>query len=483
MANMSIMEALKMIYGGQTPETNKAVGVEADLTGVNGEPGTLYNHKGEEVTDPSVTSAYEKARTGGYLDKPFKPISGISSFFNPQAANYVAEKNADYTLAPVLAGRQNSIARDIDASNFRTVRNVQGIPLTDSRISDTQGGILTGGHPTAQNMLSVNTDAERQSAGLPRMIATLEGSQNLANQASAKENLAATNERISQQPTTFSTQRNFNRLANVKSEGELGRLPTSEATLDQEAVNQLAKVTQIDPAQIALTKQELEGELGRSVSKQELLNVLLKNQGTSANIDKSLLQTKESLVPYAQTVMKNQAVGEAWDSRFRQAPGAPIGTLINQDGTVIPGTRIPGYVNMLDTINAKLPQGASSPYVTDTKGLPVKGPDGAPLMKPKPVYNAQSGATVTPAKNVLTTTHTPVISSEKPNTMSESTRDNKIVRAPSQQLSQDEDYGHSDIGHIFRKLFPNSPLGQDHDGYVWDNQLGKYIKKAKVNNQ
>lgn len=103
-------------------------------------------------------------------NKPYKQPGFGTSLFHPQVAQQIGELNNQAYQAQLA----NTVRNKVNAGNFSTVLPAFGKPLTDSSISPIQGGLLTGGNETAQNLYGANIVQSAQKEGLPDQLAASE---------------------------------------------------------------------------------------------------------------------------------------------------------------------------------------------------------------------------------------------------------------------------------------------------------------------
>lgn len=347
---MSVMDILRLMNGGQTPTENPVYGYK-QTDDPNG-PNVILDSQGTPVYDPDRVKQFQSAQKGGYVDKPYKPITGLAATFNPEAANFVAQNNT----AGVRAQSHRNITRGLTGQDLATLpRNYFPNPNLDNNANIT----LSGGNTSAVGLQGEQAASENILKRLPVSTALLGSVGNEANIQAAK-----------------------NRL--MMEQGESNRMPTAEAIRDSDVVNQLTKSLDLDPLVVQHSRNVLKGELGRDPDYNELQNFLLKNQQKTANIDSGLLDTKEQALPLLRRTLGNSIIGQAYESNFLPTPTSPYGMRINMDGTISgKPQRMPGYVNLTDSMRAKMDtsNGDIAPGIRiptrdidAATGLPIDGP-------------------------------------------------------------------------------------------------------------
>ena len=181
----ALMDILSMVYGGDHPEANPNF-TDSYTVGADGAP-TAVDSSGQPLS-PKAHDAFIKAQSAGTASQPYKPITGPAAYFSGPAAQYVAEQNANYAIAPQLAQRASDIQTGISANKYGQVRQAlsAGTPVTDPNISNTQAAIMLGNNPTAQNVYDVNSLQAKMAAGVPLSSAEKEAYQNQISNETSK---------------------------------------------------------------------------------------------------------------------------------------------------------------------------------------------------------------------------------------------------------------------------------------------------------
>lgn len=323
---------LKMMLGGKTPQANDSFGYTHDHEDINGNPLGVRDTNGDAVTDPSLINSYAKqvksgynTKTGGYNTLPYKPITGLDAAFNPAPANYVAEQNANYRLAQPLANRQQDIQQNLIGRKYDSID-----PSFWPSTSRSASAVLSP-DPSATSLLASQRAIASMNAGLPNSEAQFHSTQTQAQIEEANKALEMAKFGMTQIPTEQGTIGNANQLALKRSSGDLNRSDVTEAAENYKAINQLSKAHDLDPA-----------ELQAAISE--------------AKTHKLIASMREGMAPDLAGIEKNRIIGERYQSNYLPPPSNPIGSRINQEtGAIESGIHIPGYVSMVDAVNAKMP--------------------------------------------------------------------------------------------------------------------------------
>lgn len=347
------LELLKGIYS--KPTMNSYAGYKTS------QDGGVVDANGLDVTDDKQLAAYDKAVKSGTQNQLYQSPGFIDSVVNPQLAGSVNSANMQYQSAPYVAQQQHETALGLGASDYSKIRSLLPSQLNNPTVNDQQGYLMTGGdyNPTATGQVA--TSLQNNLNGVP----SLNSAQNIL---AAKGNLQSTL-------------------------GSLNRQPVTEATLDQEAVNRLAKETQVDPKLIQMASIRASGELGRAAGEQETLDWMQRNN----------LYRQESVIPPAQEFEAGQNkfnlgqqsllnygtaaqnVGDVYRQTHQPGLTTPFPMQVTPNlnnpsaGTITPTTTVdPTYPGMLAGIHALQQQQATvnpqASALANALGLPQKNP-------------------------------------------------------------------------------------------------------------
>lgn len=367
-----------MLGDNPIPTVNPAFGAEegSSLYSPEGSPigqEVYYDTEGN-IVDPSFVSKY--GTTSRYI-----PPTKWQQLTKPQASAYIDQLNNEYLTRPITAEQLKSIKDSQLAADASKARPYLGAGFKD--VPDDVLPLLTGGD-------------FRATTGQTEGRAVLNNLGGIANFESG-------------------TDINNAKLAQNASNAALDIQPTIIATQSAAADNALAKETGVTPLSIQLTRRELQGQLDRLPTTEELRGAILNNQlnkeknivpvqqtndlareqqfeplrlegdVTSQKFQNAVGDTKLSLTPYYKQTLKNEAVSGLAGSQ-RMPLSAEFSNMINNDGTITPNVEDPLGVNpvaqkmreiqgMQEVINGNKPQ-----EITLSSGAKV-------LIPSKPVRN------------------------------------------------------------------------------------------------
>lgn len=356
---------ISMFFGGRSPEVNPLFG------NVHQVGDKWFNSQGEDIT-----SQVEKFGTG-----PVKNPSFWNRAFNPAAARQAGEINAKYALTPAMREQEFSIEKSQGiqrAKQFLSFNQPDKYP-TPTDVPDDyalKAYMAMGGQvdPTAMNV------ARRSIVAGTRGVPETEGE-------------------------TDALEAKYKRR---QAEGMLNRQTIQEKIWDEKAVNDFSTVTGVDPKQIQLTIKQLEGELSREPTRQEVLTSALNLQKEEQELTGEKLKAEKRLLPTELSTADLVAMGKNIGAQFplgldRTSPFAhrlnPTGELVRESN--------PAYVSSMDKVEEMMKgEGAETP-VTLSSGEAVSIPQ--EVNKPASLRSlVVPGATGVSSNTVPTTATTAV---------------------------------------------------------------------------
>ena len=191
-----------------------------------------------------------------------------------------------------------------------------------------------------------------------------------------------------------------------ESNAALQRTPTVQAGLDAGAVNSLAEATHVDPIKIRLAETQLNGELGRAATQEEILNRIQQTNligakagqtaapynaaatVSGAKAGATMTAGQEQAAPYAAGEGLNRAIAGDYESQHFADPmiGVPYVDTINGDNSITTsGGRLnPQFRPAAATTMASLANG-SYMGVGGNAGAVHTLPSGAQIMVPQKI--------------------------------------------------------------------------------------------------
>jgi len=322
---------------------------------------------GEQIGLGLLDSTYTPQRTpdlyvnsnGQYVDAtgkpstPYTPPSWINRVVSP-TARQIANLNAESSLAPLEAQRQNAIRNTIGGSNFAKMR---AAGVTGQGFADVPDDVGFMANPSMSP--SVYTS---EGTGILNNRGGLQGLTSNTDIGSAQYN-----------------------LEHVKR--ALSRQQVSEAGLDQDTINALHASTHLTPTVTDNAIARAKGEAGRMTREQSLLGTQIDAANLGADVDKSLAMTRKDMTPVLQDTLATGLYNEGWGVHHQPVPG-PLSVGVDSHG-VRTTEHTPGGMNAALTGMAGIP-GAPDPLATMgtiplSSGRSIVAPRGV-----KPTVNSYS---------------------------------------------------------------------------------------------
>lgn len=256
--------------GSNEPTPNPAMGAEFDPMDAVNEYGGIDPEGGYTTKSGATPTATEIIKNG---TGPVKQASFWQKLLNPQLASDISRINTDYKMLPVEEGQKFDIARGqakqmIDAG----YRYATGKSMSPEELDDAVGSF---GLRTTQSGLPASEVAVSR-----KSIAQIKGGQP-----------------ETEAETSIATAKGM--LESAKR--SLNRQPVTEATLDAQAANDLAKHTGLDPLVIRHAISQTRAALNREPTTEEVLDnaaaLELKQQGINnerLDVTKEILPTERS---------------------------------------------------------------------------------------------------------------------------------------------------------------------------------------------
>lgn len=237
--------------------------------------GQLASLLGEGLLDSTYTPSRNPdiygvdPKTGSFVDKTGQPIPLTTPFYNqpnwlqkvisPTARQY-AGMNVQMANSGLLS--QKTAADQRNAERATTGEDVSTMPTSMLPYgTNTPADVTAALHPWAMpSKLTPEVQANAYAnTGAPGILGNLGGQADIN---IAHKNLQESN-------------------------AGLLRTPTVQAGLDQQAVNSLAQLVHVDPLQIQLAEKQLNGELGRNATEQEILDRVAQTKLTGAKAEQT----------------------------------------------------------------------------------------------------------------------------------------------------------------------------------------------------
>lgn len=133
----------------------------------------VFDAIGHPVTVQDTIDEYNYALNEGYVNKPYVSFSDLQRKNDPRTAAWVDEQNARFGVKPYEAQQESDIKRNIAGQNFDVVRNATNY----NDLTPKQGGLLTSGNVTAQNLNAVRQSMAEGGLGNPEYQAQLKRQQ------------------------------------------------------------------------------------------------------------------------------------------------------------------------------------------------------------------------------------------------------------------------------------------------------------------
>lgn len=223
-----------------------------------------FDKNGNDVTK------YATDKTFGTTNPMMTP-SMWQKIVNPSAANKETAYNTEYNIKPGLAQQAHDINLGLNTQDTSEIPK----EFNPANYTPRQLAIMgeAGMNPTQLSGQAVSSlNARRGGPALDSSADILGKYKNLSNADFDLDQLSSVQKYKS----------NLNKLNLQDSEGDLGRETDKQATLNQEQMNSLARVTGVDPQQIQLAHDELAAQIHRNPDAEETREYILKKQKAMA---------------------------------------------------------------------------------------------------------------------------------------------------------------------------------------------------------
>lgn len=309
----------------------------------------------DSMYTPQVTEDLHVAPDGSYVDASGQPTTpyvkpGFMSRVISPTARQIANLDAESSLAPMEAARENSIRNTVGGSNFAKMRNA---------------GV------TGQGFQGLPDDVGYMAN--PSMSPSGYGTQgtSILNNRGGIQGLSSSTD-ITQAQTMLEAAK---RMAS--------RQPVIEATTDANAATGLKAATQLTPT---LTDNEIAragGEASRmggeqaNLTRQQQLTALSQHlQGTELNTEQGMADTDANMLPVSQRIRQNEIYRNLNNSTYGPV-GSGIASIVDGNGNMSVGYN-PLGLNKMQSATAEA--GGGLPASTT-----VMGPDGRNINVPRSI--------------------------------------------------------------------------------------------------